>query len=270
MSATNDIYSLDYVVKSVMMDLGETSTRHKQQLLNFAIQGYRRLNLAGMLPTTKTILLDIDPNTNTALLPKDYIDYLKVGLCVGCQNGKGMGGFVNLSYNDAICGNFEREGLDTCGCAESFITEANNVNCGNTDGMQAWWFMPYWYGGGWYDGSYGYGAGNYTGGFKVFKEQGIIALDSVYTGEKILLEYMSNGLAGLGTIVPEGAIGVLTAWVHFQRVLHSQDRTTRLSVIPYKQQFNSEFMGFRARNASMTLHDFKQIYYRSMRQTIKR
>lgn len=135
-------YTLDYVINTCLMDIGETSTRYKQQFLNYAIQGYRRLNLAGLMPTTKTVLLDIDANTNTATLPDDYIQYNKVGICVGCGD-KGIGGFINLCYNPNICSNIQDTELDTCGCAETFVTEANNVGCGCTDGMQEWWYFPY-------------------------------------------------------------------------------------------------------------------------------
>lgn len=264
-----EAYTLDTVVKTCLMDIGETSTRYKQRFLNYGIQVYRRLNLAGLFPTTKTILLDIDSNTNTAPLPDDYIEYLKVFLCVGCE-GKGIGGMVNLTFNPNICSNIENSTPNTCGCAESFITEANNVACGCTDGMDAWNYGPYWYNGGWYDGGYGYGAGNYIGGFKVFLEQGVIAFDSIYTGEKVLLEYMSNGMAGAGTIMPETAFGTVRAGIHLEAAIHNRDRTTRLDIVPYRQQYNAEFAGFRARNASMTLHDWKQTFYSSMRQTIKR
>ena len=271
MSATENNYTLDYIVKSCLMDIGENSTRYYQQYLNYAIGGFRRLNLAGMLPTTKTIILDIDSNTNTARLPSDYIDYLKVGLCIGCE-GKGIGGFVNLFFNPDICSNAQDPLLNSvCECSEeSLITTANNVGCGCTDGMQSWYYNPYYYNGGWFDGGYGFGAGFSIGGFNIFKEQNIIAFDSFVSGEKIILEYQSNGLAGSGTMIPEGAVGTLKAWVHWQRVLFSNDRTTRLDIVPYKQMFNSEYLGFRARNASMTTYNWKEIYYRSMRQTPKR
>lgn len=265
-------YDLNYCVNMVLADIGEQSTRYKQQYLNYAIAGFRRLNLAGMLPTTKTVLLDINPNTNSAVLPDDYVEYLKIGLCVGCE-GKGIGGFVNLTYNPNICSNIQG-GLvdDGCECTqESLITTMGNVACGQCGDLPAnWYYYPYYYNGGWYDGVYGYGAGNYRGGFNIFPEQNKIAFDSFITGEKVLLEYMSNGMAGAGTLVPETAVGTIIAWIHYQRVLHSADRTTRLDIVPYKQAFNAEFAGFRARHASLTLHDWKETYLESFRQTIKR
>lgn len=264
-------YTLDYCVNMVLADIGETSTRYKQQYLNYAIAGFRRLNLAGMMPTTKTVLLDIDQNTNTAILPDDYVDYLKVGLCVGCQ-GKGIGGFVNLTYNPNICDNLQADFINSgCECTQdSLITDIANVSCGCTDGMNAWGYYPYWYNGGWYDGAYGYGSGQYRGGYNIFPEQNKIAFDSFITGEKVLLEYMSNGMAGAGTLVPEGAVGCITTWIHYQRSLHSADRTTRLDIVPYKQAFNAEYTGFRARHASMTLWDWKETYLQSFSQSVKR
>lgn len=265
-------YDLSYCVNMALADMGETNTSKKQQLLNFAIAGFRRLNLAGMMPTTKTVLLDIDPNTNTAILPDDYVEYLKVGLCVGCE-GKGIGGFVNLTYNPNICSNIQGGFVnDGCECdQESLITTMDNVACGCTGDLPAsWWYYPYYYNGAMYDGVYGYGSGQYRGGYNIFKEQNKIAFDSYITAQKVLLEYMSNGMAGENTLVPEGAVGTIITWIHYQRVLHSSDRKTRLDINPYKSAFNSEFIGFRARNASMTLFDWKQTYLESFRQTIKR
>ncbi len=261
--------TLDTVVKTCLMDAGETSMRYYQRYLNFAIQVFRRLNLAGLMPTTKATLLDIDSNTNTADLPSDFVDWLKVGLCVGCS-GTEIGGFVNLTYNPNMCSGIQDATPDLCGCAEDFVTTAENVACGCTDGLAVWSYPAYWYNGAQYGGVYGYGAGVSHGGFNVFLEQGKIALDSYVSGEKIILQYKSNGMAGAGTIITETSFGTLRAGIHLEAALHDKSRTTRLDVVPYQQAYDREFVGFRARKASQTLHDWRMQFYNSMRQTVKR
>lgn len=257
-----EAYTISYCVKSALVSRGETSMRYYQQGVQFGIEIFRRLNLAGMMPTNRTQKLDIDQNTLTAPLPCDYVDWLKVGLCV---NGR----WLNLSYNENICNCVQGGITDECGCHEDFMTDVNNISAGfgGDDGVPVWWYYPYFYNGLWCDGLYGYGAGRYRGGFKILKEQGRIALDSYITGENILLEYMSNGISGAGTLVPEGAVGCITQWILYKYSLNSKDR---LQAQEYKMTFNAEFIGFRTRFASMGLWDWKEGYMRSLSQSVKR
>lgn len=257
-----DKYTLDYCVKSALSDIGETGLRYYQQFLKFGIDCYRRMNLGGLMPTNTSIMLDIDTNTHSAELPPDYVDFLKIGLCIN-------GHVVNFDYNETICTGVQLGGADFCtDCASQIDSDITNIGCGCTDGLVGWWWYPYSYNDAWYGGLYGYSGARYHGGYKIVCNR--ICFDSHVKVDRVLLEYKSNGIAGAATIVPEGAIGVVRAYIHLQRVKFSKDRTTRLEIVPFKSEYNAELMGFRARKAAMTAHDWKHAYLQSFSQTVKR
>lgn len=245
-----------------MADVGATDMKYYQPFFNWAIRHYRRLNLAGLMETNLSVMLDVDPNTHCATLPVDYVDYLKVGLCID-------GHVVNFTYKEDLCTQEQLAADSVCDCnADQIAADVANIGCGCTEGMQAWWWYPYLYNGAYYGGLYGYSAGRYVGGFKIIGDK--ICFDSNVTADKVLLEYKSNGIAGAATIVPEGAIGCITTGIHLERVMHNKDRNTRLDIVPYQRAHNAEIIGFRARKAAYNAATWKQIYLQSLRQSIKR
>ena len=72
--------SLAYVVSSVMTYIGVSDEKHYVRFLKWAVDGYRKMNLHGLLPTIRSIELEIDKSTNSANIPDDYIEYLKIGV----------------------------------------------------------------------------------------------------------------------------------------------------------------------------------------------
>ena len=105
--------SLAYVVSSVMTDIGVSDEKHYVRFLKWAVDGYRKMNLHGLLPTIRSIELEIDKSTNSANIPDDYIEYLKIGVC---RNGY----MYNFDYNSKIC--LPRDGESHCPCEATVIT----------------------------------------------------------------------------------------------------------------------------------------------------
>ena len=61
-SADLNIYSLDYVVRSCLADIDEPdSSPVYTKFLKWANDGYRRLNLAGLMPITMKSVVDGTP-----------------------------------------------------------------------------------------------------------------------------------------------------------------------------------------------------------------
>lgn len=245
-----------------MADVNATDMKYYQPFFNWAVAAYRRLNLGGLMPTNKSVMLDIDENTHTATLPDDYVDYIKVGIC---RNGV----VINFDYKEDLCTQEQLAAESVCDCStEQIESDTANISGGCTGGMQSWWWYPYLYNGAYYGGMYGYSAGRYRGGYKIIG--GKICFDSHVTADRVLLEYKSNGISGAATVVPEGAIDCITTFIHLQRVKFDKDRTTRLEISPFQSDHNHALLAFRARTASLTAHDWKQLYLRTLRQSIKR
>ena len=258
------MYNISYIAKSVLADIDSVDNREYQRIVKFAIDGYRKLRLSGLMgQTNKTIKLQINTN-NVAYLPDDYVDFIKIG--INCN-----GNLLNLDYNEKILGQINENEAD---CEYSSLSEMQDVLCGcknKPNGCSTWWYSyPTWLDGQFYGGYYGYGSSVYRGGYKIDLNQRIIAFDSWVKSHEVILEYESNGIEGDSTIIPESAIPVLTAYVHYKKNMHNPNLQTRLAIQPYYQEYIQELKGFRARTAAMTAHDWKQIYLDTFRQSVKR
>lgn len=257
-------FTLDYIVRACLADIGETSTRYYKNFLQFGIWAYRRLNLAGLMPTNASVMLDLDEHTRSAELPSDYVDWLKVGLCVN-------GHVINFDYNEDLCTGLQLNGgsCQTCGdCSNQINSDLNAITGSNGAGLAyQWWYYPYYYEGIFYGGLYGFSGARYRGGFKIIGTR--IYFDSWVSAHRILLEYKSNGMAGSATIVPEGALDVIRQHIHLQATTF-QGSKSKLDINVIKRDYAAAVIAFRAREAALSLHDWKKIYYESLSQTVKR
>ena len=86
--------SIAVPVHNVMAELQESSDRQFQRYLQFAYRTHTDLNLY-VLPVYKTILQTMDDMLGIDL-PKDFISYKKIGVCMGGQ-------IVTLTKNNEIC-----------------------------------------------------------------------------------------------------------------------------------------------------------------------
>lgn len=261
------MYNIAYIAKSALADLDAVDNREYQRMVKYAIDGFRKLRLAGLMPqTNKTIRVDISDN-NTTWLPDDYVDFIKIG--INC-NGK----ILNLDYNEKLFGNLNPNSTNNdCNCTS--LANMQDYLCGcegdAPDGWWAWWYSyPTWLDGAFYGGYYGYGSAVYRGGYKIDLRQRIIFFDSWIKATEVILEYESNGIEGDSTIIPESAIPVLLAWVHYKKNQHNPNLGTRLSLQPYYQEYIQELKAFRARQLSMTAHDWRQMYLETFSQSPKR
>ena len=199
--------TLDYIVKTVMADLGESSLSNYQTYLQFAIRGFRELSLHNG-NTNKIAYLPIKSN-KAVDLPTDYIKYTKIGVCI---NGR----IVTLGLDDSLCINHN---FDDCGDPIAIAMDSNsspelisNLNYG-------YYFLDHFHNGQYVAGEYGLGGGyNGLGYYRIDKEQNQIQLTSQIPSTEIVLEYIADGLSPDGTAaVPVEAVECLIAWVHWKR-----------------------------------------------------
>lgn len=266
-----NVYTLAYVVDSCLADINETEGMRFMQFLKWAIDGYRKLNLSSLLPNIKSVMLDVDPSTNTAKLPIDFIDYTKIGLCVN-------GVILNLDMHDELC--LHDYATSVCGCTDSDINTAiENVNSNVIgSGGYAWvgdtWFYPYYqhyHNGQFTAGYYGLGAGFGKTGYRINRELNCIQLNSNIQSGKILLEYKSSGLDATGNaIVPQTALLALQAWVHYRRLTFSTDRNDKMQAELFRRQFVNEGGNMALRQSALSKAEWVQLFRRFNYQTPKR
>lgn len=167
-----NINSISYVVNEVLADLNIPQGTNFEQTLHFAIKGYRDLNIIGVMPSTKTIRLAVNPRTHSVKLPDDYVDYLRVSMV--CRSACGYETLINLVYNDDIALHGEDTRLH---CSPEDAQKVINGICDYHDNLhgrklnpnwqpgQSQWSSPtnpncnQWNGNGWNDNGHGGGCG---------------------------------------------------------------------------------------------------------------
>jgi hypothetical protein len=97
------------------------------------------MNIIGIMPTTKTIRLNVNPHTHTAKLPTDYVDYIRVAMV--CRSQCGYETLINLVYNDDIA----LQGEDTrLRCTPEEASKFINKACDFHDNLHGRKLNPNW------------------------------------------------------------------------------------------------------------------------------
>lgn len=246
-----------------MTDINISDERNYIRFLKWAVDGYRKLNLHGLMPTVKTVELEIDDNTNSATLPQDYIEYLKIGICSG-------GYLINFDLNERICLPTDKPNL--CPCEPSEIEQTINevANGGLTYGVGWEYFNPRYNNAIYTAGEYGVGSGFYGGGYRIDLSNNRIVFDSYVQVDKVKMEYRSTGVSDDGTaIVDDGAIEALTNYVNYQRCLFSKDPTDVRLIQVFKSNFENAAMSYNMRNNARTPDFWVQLMRDGLSQSIK-
>jgi len=263
------IYDLHYIVSSVMADLGEKDNSKFKQLLKWAIDGYRRLNLAGSFDTTiKTVRLPMS-SSNTIDIPLDYVDYIKIGVCIN-------GYLCNFDHHPSLCIDEAKYKKNACG-DEEVINTLDNFSKGNVtpSNFINWGYTPHFHNGQHVAGYYGLGEGFSGRGYKMDLKNRKIHFSSYVEVDEVILEYKTKGIDSTGNaIIPETAIPVLNAFVHWKRnSFEVSKRTNRVDLnqaMYWKNEFQREFKGMTRRENAMTKDEWLTVIRSSIHQLPKR
>ena len=251
--------TLDYVVKTVLMDLDDNSMTKYMKFLQYAINGWFKLNLDTM-DTVKIAYLEMNSNF-TANLPDDFVTYCKIGVI---HNGV----FIPLGFNPDLI--IPRR-TDDCGIP---INE-NSTDCSSTDIIErhpgfAFYLSPHYRGGQWVGEMYGETGGKAPAQYRIDWERRQVAFDSGIGEREIVIEYKSTGIDVDGkTIVPRKVVEALTAYIHWKRVEHKdkeslavKDRKHRLFAIEHERLRDLEL--------AFTAEEFLDMTYSTYKLTPKR
>ena len=251
--------SLGYVVYQALADLDLPATTHFTKFLHFAIKGYRDLNLTGAMPSIKYVKIPVNQNTNTCLLPRDYITYQRIG--VDCN-----GIFINIDYNSELVlkdANYQLEcpksSKEISGCVNA-ICAAENVSAAIAD-FGSWGWGTFFNGGwGWGSISYGIGPGFYKGGYRINQQLGVIQFDSVLTPRVVYMEYKSNGLDVNGDAeIPQEAIYPLNNYIHWCRCRFSDDRVLKQQANEFRRLYLIGKQDFEISTDAMNKYEWQDI-----------
>jgi len=268
-NSIDGIYDLHYIVSSVMADLGESDNSKFIRYLKWAIDGYRRLNLAGSLPQTiKTVRLPMSAS-NTIDLPLDYIDYIKIGVCVN-------GYIVNFDHHPDMCIGEAKYKKDACGDEEVMQTLATYSNGDFAgDGLINWRYLSHFHNGQHVAGYYGLGEGFSGRGYGIDIASRKIHFSSYVEVDEVILEYKTKGIDHTGNaIVPEGALSALTNFVHWKRESFNNVGKMKKADIGqalyWKNEFQDEWKAMVRRSNAMTQQQWLSVIRGSIHQLPKR
>ncbi len=200
---------IDEIVREACADDGDTLHLYSDYL-RYALRGVRELTVTLGIPlASKSVLLPILTN-NTVELPKDYVDYHKIGVVL--PNGN----ISVLDLNEKI---FPISVVDHCGTpvATNIVGEPRSA-----EGIG----IPYYFSNFFRNGRnigalYGHGGGyNRHGAYRpnIDREAWRIQLSSEIHTYYIILEYTPNGINSTGkSTINEMAYETLLSWIKWKR-----------------------------------------------------
>lgn len=239
--------NLIYTVQNFRLNLGIATTQYDQQYLQWAIDELKILRDWNLLPEiVKSVKIPIDKSVYPfqANLPNDFIDYVRIGICM--PNGT----VLNFAKNDDLCLPFE-----SCPCDNGQLAE-DQVNCCNdalTGGWPVWGF-PIWgtpYSFSYATGSYGVGPGNYPGGYKLDIPNGLILFDNCVRADHFIMEYFGDAVNDMGNaLITDNMVRVLVNGMDKQRKRWSPDKSLRRE---YSEAYNIWYQSIRDLNSKQQM-----------------
>lgn len=254
---TAGFVNLKYIASHVIMDRN-IDDRMMEKILQYVIDGYSVLAMNDIFPSQKVVYLTINEQ-NTVSLPRDFIDYVLIGLNSG-------GRIWTLTKNRNLvlpanmdCGEWSRDPI---------TTTSNQLGQGG-DITGAFGYSEHEHMGEVISGLYATGGGFNAAYYRVdARNRQIIFLTESLAGMTVIMEYLSSGVNAY-TVVPRDAIEALVAFVHWK--LDNFDRSVPMNMKQMSQsQWRIERDKLYAKNHSFTLGEWLDEKYLSLSQGVKR
>lgn len=234
-----------------LIDSKDSGSHEFRRLYNIGVRGIREFN-TDIVGSFSTKLIDVNAN-KTVTLPDDFISYSKVGII----NEKGE--IVTLRLNNQL----------------STYNDAHNLKDARFDGVPKVTAItnpsiPYSYPYIYYNffisnQSYNLfgiaGGGQNMGDYKLDEECGVIVLGAGFQYEKVLLEYLSDGMDcdANDYMVDTRASEALLAYVRWKSALDAPKKYGQGIIREYKAEYKSERLKSKMRINKIVMSDFEDI-----------
>lgn len=246
------VTTLDKIIRNYLLRKGYTLHWYLQSLV-YAKDCLRELSFDD-LHLINTKLLTVNTDSNTVVLPEDYVDFCVVGVQVG-QNVRPL--VLNSKIN-------RLRNYDSDFNSQDFQPAPNSTNPIYYNYLYSYYwntttFNEY----GEFTGRlYGY-QGVYTDTFNIIPERNEIQLNQNLIVGEIVLEYISNGLdaTSISKITPyaQATIEAYIDWQYKSNHRHYTNQDSQLSEFEYLKQRQL----LRARLSTLTIEEIKRIRYRT-------
>ena len=231
------VVTLDSIVRSALMDLGENESRY-EQFRHFAIAGYREFHW-DLAQEIKTAKLELTA-WKACQLPIDYVDWVKIGYV------NSAGAIVLFTHDDRIPIHHD----DEDGYPESITSTETLPEPSTTTSEQQ---LPLWDSG----GLFGLVAKSNGAGYYKFNPQRreIQFAPSIKSDTVVYLEYISDGVNPCEkTVVNLMAAKLIQLYIHWQRVKFA--KSSNLGQIAMaKKDYEVEYNRVQDRLNKITVED---------------
>lgn len=225
--------TLHKIAKEISLSRQDKSDIYIPNYILFGREAIGEMNTRGFVPL-QSVALDIDPNTNSATLPPDFVRYIRVGSCV---NGR----ILELDYDKTMC---VREPIDDfCNpddVIKKYEEDCKSLNSGSIpDGYSNYYMWNnIYYRGRLLEPMYTIPAYRSPGFFKI--SNGRMYLNSVCANNKIILQYKSTGVSDSGqTEIPYNLKDVIKYYIVWKNAFFDNN-TPLAKVAMYKEEYNSK------------------------------
>lgn len=248
----NSFLTIPQVIKSFMLERNEKALTNFERYLNFAIEGYSDMQLFTM-NTIDVAYLQVDPQTNSALLPPDFITMTKIGVNI-------QGRIWTLTLNNDIV----IPKPETI-CSEP-IERVNN----QTEVIGGYSFFPHFRNGQYIDTLYGIGGGFNVAYYRIDMNNRVIYFDGVVPNNgEVILEYKSSGVKAGGALIPRQAVPALKAYIYWKSIAMDV-RLPRNERDAAKYEYYERLHECKLVELSFTADEYLDVAYANMSQGPKR
>lgn len=249
-------YTLDNIVRSALAD--KMYPMHWYiQFLQYGIDGLRSLNF-DVLQNVKSVRLPVN-SYKAVTLPCDFVDYVRVGNELGeyvNQFGEKKDTFNRLNKFDSL-GNKISYGD---------IEASNGVLPNNWEGF---WYTNYINDKGEHQGRIFNNQSGFRDSFVVLRERGEIQLDISYSGDEIVLDYISDGLTTTASnAIHPYAIETIKGYIFWKLKEHSRQYNLSERQLAREEYYN-QLRILKARLNSLDAIDIRRSLARGYTATIK-
>lgn len=256
--------NLNYVLQALKLNLGVVGTEYDQQFLQWLIRGMQKLNEYELMPQSVKCV-SIPVVNHKAVLPNDYQDYLRIGVCV---NGR----FYNFDKNDTIC--TPTDNANSCPCSEDEISfTLTGEDAGNL-GLDGGWFYPIYgqpYSYSYTVGSYAIGPGFYHGGYKINTHTQEILFDNYVQVDEVILEYFGDFMNDMGNayVSNDAMVDVLINYANWQRSIWSPDASVKRDRQSNYTTYYSSLRSLNAKQQKLTKFEWVELVRKYFYQGVK-
>jgi hypothetical protein len=235
-----------------LIDSKDSGSHEFRRLYNIGVRGIREFN-TDITGTFVTKLLDVKAN-KTVELPDDYISYSKVGII----NEKNE--IVTLRFNNQLSDyNFSNELKNERFEGVPRVTSITNPSVPISSPFVFYNFFIS-------NQSYNLfgigGAGQNIGEYKIDEDCGVIILGATFQYEKVLLEYLSDGMDcdADDYMVDSRASEALLAYIRWKSALDMPKKFGQGMIRDYKAEYKSERLKAKMRINKIVVSEFEDIH----------